>query len=140
MSESTNVFHEFFDLYEKDPVLFVREAFDTIEPVEPDQWQVDVLTDYRNRERSISIRSGHGVGKTTVLAWIIIHHMIFNFPQKTVVTAASEDQLFDGLAAEVAAWVGKLPPKIRGLFDVKAQRIELLPSPSAPEANKESFV
>lgn len=131
---------EYVRLYAEDPHAFVREGFITEEPTIPDQWQDDVLTDYKNRERAVSIRSGHGVGKSTILAWIIIHHAIFRFPQKTVVTAASEDQLFDGLAAEVASWIGKLPLPIQSLLNVKAQSIELRPSDAAPQANKESFV
>jgi hypothetical protein len=131
---------QYVRLYANDPVAFVREGFITDEPVVPDDWQVEVLTDYKNRERAISIRSGHGVGKTATLAWIITHHILFNFPQKTVATAASEDQLFDGLAAEVASWIGKLPLPIQELLNVKAQNIELKPSDAAPQAHKESFI
>jgi phage terminase large subunit len=135
-----SVMDQYVRLYANDPVAFVREGFITDEPVVPDDWQVEVLTDYKNRERAISIRSGHGVGKTATLAWIITHHILFNFPQKTVATAASEDQLFDGLAAEVASWIGKLPLPIQELLNVKAQNIELKPSDAAPQAHKESFI
>jgi phage terminase large subunit len=89
---------------------------------------------YSRGERRISIRSGHGVGKTTVLAWIIIHHILTKFPQKTVCTAATGDQLFDALAAEVKAWIQKLLPELQNLLEIKSESVELKASPN------ESFV
>jgi hypothetical protein len=110
--------------------------------VTPDKWQTEVSDTYSKKPsrksksggRRISIRSGHGVGKTTELAWIIIHHATTRFPQKTVCTAATGDQLFDALAAEVKAWILKLPPDIANLFEVKNESIDLKSAPN------ESFI
>ncbi|HXG71998.1 MAG TPA: hypothetical protein VNJ04_15420 [Gemmatimonadaceae bacterium] len=33
------------------------------------------------------LRSGHGVGKTAVLAWIIVWHIVTREPQKVLATA-----------------------------------------------------
>lgn len=88
----------------------------------------------KQRKRRISIRSGHGVGKTTELAWIIIHHILTRFPQKTVCTATTGDQLFDALAAEVKAWIQKLPQALQDLLEVKNESIELKAAPN------ESFI
>ena len=126
-----NPFLPWIDLYQRDPVRFVREVFG----VEPDAWQQEVLEAYGGRKhRRMSIRSGHGVGKTTVLAWIIIHHALTRFPQKTVCTAPTTAQLFDALMAETKAWLKKLPGGLADRFEIKADRIELI---GAPE---ESFV
>lgn len=111
-------------------MLFVREVFG----VKPYPDQVDLLEAYRRRERRISKRSGHGVGKTTGLAWIIVHHCLFRFPQKTVCTAPTSKQLFDALYAETVTWFKKLPPIARDRFEIKSESIELK---AAPE---ESFV
>jgi len=54
---------------------------------------------------------GHGVGKTTVLAWLLWHRILCRFPQKTAVTAPSEKQLFDALWAEFETWGKRLPEK-----------------------------
>lgn len=114
------------------PVLFVREVFGA----NPDPWQVEALQAYGRGERRISIRSGHGVGKTTLLAWIIIHHMLTEYPQKTVCTAPTTKQLFDALAAETKAWIYKLPAPLQALFEIKSESIELK---GAPDASFVSF-
>ena len=56
-----NPFIEFIKLYRNDPVKFVKEVLG----VDPDEWQQDFLTAVATGERKISIRSGHGVGKST---------------------------------------------------------------------------
>lgn len=101
---------------------------------EPDADQTTVLDAVSRGERRIAIRSGHGVGKTTVLAWIIVWWVVTRFPQKTLCTAATSSQLFDALAAEVKAWIGKLPPALQELFEIKSDRIELRAAPN------ESFI
>lgn len=111
-------------------MLFVREVFGA----EPDDWQAELLTAVARGERRISVRSGHGVGKTTALAWLIVWHVLTRFPQKTVATAPTSAQLFDALASEVKAWLAKLPPSLQEVFTVKAERIELAAAPD------ESFV
>jgi phage terminase large subunit len=112
------------------PILFVRELLGA----EPDVWQEEALRAYGRGERRISVRSGHGVGKTTLLAWILVHHMLTEVPQKSVCTAPTNGQLFDALAAETKAWFKKLKPELRALVEIKSDRIELV---GAPE---ESFI
>lgn len=128
-ASTANPFAEFLDRYHDDPVLFVREVFG----VEPDPWQAELLMAVARGERRITVRSGHGVGKTTALAWLICWWILTRFPQKTVATAPTSAQLFDALAAEVKAWLGKLPTGLQ-LFEIKSERIELR------EAPDESFV
>jgi len=74
------------------------------------------------------------VGKSTFLAWIMWHHILTRFPQKTGVTAPSEKQLFDALWAEFEAWGNRLPRPIRSLVEIKADSAELVARPA------ESFI
>lgn len=69
------------------------------------------------------------MGKTTVLAWIIICHLLTRFPQKTVCTAPTSGQLFDALAAEVKAWLKELPSSLQLLFEIKTEEITLRAAP-----------
>ena len=117
---------EWLDRYCPDPVLFVREVFGA----EPEPFQREIMEAVARGDRRISVRSGHGVGKTTVLAWIIVHHILTKYPQKTICTAPTSAQLFDALASEVKAWISKLPPPIAGLLVVKSDRIELKADPN----------
>jgi len=127
-----NPFQEWLARYRDDPVLFVREVLGA----EPEWHQAEMLTEIAKGTRRISIVSGHGVGKTTGLAWAIVWWCATRFPQKCVCTAPTSAQLFDALANETKTWLGRLPPFVKGLFDVKAERIELS---AAPEESFASF-
>ena len=51
--------------YRDDPVAFAREVIG----IEPDEWQTELLDAIAApAERRISVRSGHGVGKSTAVA------------------------------------------------------------------------
>jgi len=93
-----------------------------------------MLEAYRRRDRRIAQKSGHRVGKSTVLAWIILHQLICRAPQKTVCTATTTKQLFEALYSETVTWFNRLPPKIQDLYEVKSEEIVLKAAPS------ESFV
>lgn len=125
-----NPFVEFIARYRDDPVLMVREVFGK----EPYPDQLELLEAYRRRDRRIAKRTGHRVGKSTSVAWIIVHHIICRFPQKTLVTAPTSPQLFDALASEVKACISRLPEALRELLEVQVESIYLR---SAPD---ESFV
>lgn len=122
---SGNPLDQFLDRYGNDAVLFVREVFG----MEPDQWQKDVLEAVARGERRISVRSGHGVGKSTTLAWLTIWHLLCRYPQKTVCTAPSKTQLDDALRAETYAHLAKLPEQLQELFHTTTERIVLRAAP-----------
>jgi hypothetical protein len=119
-----NPFIEFITKYRTDPVAFVREVLGT----EPDEWQVDFLNAVAQGNRKISIRSGHGVGKSTAGSWAMLWYLLTRYPVKVVVTAPTSSQLYDALFAELKRWVKELPPPVQALLDVKQERIELLAS------------
>jgi phage terminase large subunit len=111
--------------YRDDPVGFAREVLGA----EPDDWQAGVLEDIARGERRISIRAGHGVGKSNVCATATIWHMVTRYPQKTVMTAPTAGQLFDALFAEVKMLIKKLPAPIQELFDATSEKIVLRAAP-----------
>jgi hypothetical protein len=117
----SNPFIDFIKRYRNDPVLFVREVL----KVEPDDWQKDFLNAVASGERKISIRSGHGVGKSTAGSWAMLWFLLTRYPVKVVVTAPTSAQLYDALFAELKRWVKELPEAIQSLLDVKQERIEL---------------
>jgi hypothetical protein len=113
--------------YRDDPVAFVRIVLGA----EPDPWQEGVLRAVASGKRRISIRAGHGVGKSTGCAWVLIWHMVTRYPQKAICTAPTAGQLFDALFAEVKFWINKLPVPIKDLFDMTSEKIVLKASPEA---------
>lgn len=110
------------DRYRRDIIAWIREELHA----EPWPWQLEVLEQYNLRCRRISLRSGHRVGKTTLLAWMILHHILFYAPQKTQVTAPTEKQLYNALWAEVKKWHMKLPESRASLIEIKHDRAELV--------------
>ncbi len=120
-----NPFYDFVKRYYRDPVAFVREVLG----VEPDPWQVRLLELLAANERKISVRSGHGTGKSTVASWAMLWFMLTRAPVKVVVTAPTASQLFDALFGECRRWAKLLPPAVGELLEIKSDRIELKASP-----------
>lgn len=87
-----------------DPVKFVKVFFD----VEPDEWQAEALNALAHGE-NVAIRSGHGVGKTCLLAWIVCWFLSTRPHAKIPCTAPTNHQLHDLLWAEISLWLSKSP-------------------------------
>lgn len=127
---AANPFVQFVTRYKNHPVLFVKEVLNT----NPDEWQCTFLNHIAAGNRRISVRSGHGVGKSTAASWAIIWYLLLRYPVKVVVTAPTSSQLYDALFAELKRWVKELPPTLRDMLEVKQDRIEV------KEAATEAFV
>lgn len=121
-----NPFIEFALRYRNDPVLFVKEVLNT----QPDKWQEEFLAHIASGNRRISVRSGHGVGKSTASAWAMLWYLFLRFPVKVVVTAPTSSQLYDALFAELKRWVNQLPPMLHEQLDVKQDRVEVREAPN----------
>lgn len=91
-------------VYQKNPVLFSQEVCSFF----PDPWQDAVMMDIASNTK-VSVRSGHGVGKTSVEAVILLWFLsCFKFP-KVIATAPTRQQLNDILWSEVEKWRSRSP-------------------------------
>ena len=108
-----------------DPTLFVEGMLGA----SPDTWQSEVMAAAAAGSRGISIRSGHGVGKTSVLSWLALWWISTHYHAKVVITAPTAAQLNDALLPEAKAWLKQSPKAFRELFNVKSDRIELITDP-----------
>ena len=75
---SQNTMIEFTQRYARKPTLFVREVLG----VEPLDYQAEFLEAIASGERKISIRSGHGTGKSTAASWAMLWYF-FSIPEVT---------------------------------------------------------
>lgn len=105
----------FFD----DPLGFVRYAYPWGEPgtlqdeTGPDEWQTDFLDKLGRAVRAgagleeairIAVASGHGIGKSATVAWVVQWFLSTReFPQ-VVVTASTQTQLSTKTWRELAKW------------------------------------
>lgn len=143
----------------KDPVKFVKISFPWGEANTllehkrgPEKWQLEVLEKLRDglltadEAIRIATASGHGVGKSALVAWIILWAIGTHEDTRGVVTANTDTQLRTKTWAEVAKWYHMWLAK--DLFTItatsifandpgheKTWRIDAIPwSPTNPEA------
>jgi hypothetical protein len=113
----------FHATYSSNPLGFVKACFkwgenELSEFNGPDLWQIEILTHITNRLQAkemtvgeavsyvirIAVASGHGIGKSALVAWIILWAIATFEDTKGVVTANTENQLKLKTWAEVAKW------------------------------------
>ena len=124
-SAPSNFMEEFVAVYGNDPVLFVEEMLGA----QPFDYQAEFLRALLD-ERKMSVKSGHGTGKSTTASWAMLWFMLLRYPCKVVVTAPTSSQLFDAMFAELKRWIGELPKELQQLLNVKSDRVELVSAPA----------
>ncbi len=91
-----------------------------------EKWTDEYLTvRYEGIFGKVSVRSGHGVGKTTTMAWAGLWHQMCFFPTKCGTTAPTAHQLEDVLWAEIPSWYNKAPEALRSQFKITSLRMEM---------------
>src|SRR4030095_15665214 len=105
-------------LVTKDPLAFVMGAFPWGEPDQrlrdykdgPEPWQREILTLIKdglidvNKAIQLATASGHGVGKTALVSWIILWAISTKPDTRGVITANTETQLKTKTWAELGKW------------------------------------
>jgi hypothetical protein len=109
----------FIETYRDNPVAFVKVVLEA----DPLPWQCELMDAVAKGTRRISVRAGHGVGKSTCCSWILLWHLCTRMPQKAVVTAPTAGQLFDALFSELKHWANKLPSSLRDNIEIFSDRI-----------------
>ena len=109
-----------------DPVLFVEGVLGAT----PQQWQRESLEAIRDNNR-VAIRSGHGVGKTAFLSWVILWWALTHYPCKVACTANSASQLEQVLWPEIYKWMQAMPKGFQKELDFKSDRVVLKNAPDS---------
>lgn len=84
---------------EAGPAEFAREVLGAT----PTEQQLEAGRAIVQRRR-VSIRSGHGTGKSTFMAWCVLWFLACYYPAKVPATAPTSHQLEDVLWSEIAKW------------------------------------
>jgi hypothetical protein len=79
----------------------------------PSRQQLKALRAIGKSGARVSIRSGHGTGKSATLAWLVLWFLSVYHPCKIPCTAPSAHQLFDVLWAEIYLWHSRMPGYLR---------------------------
>jgi hypothetical protein len=114
-----------------DPLRFVELAFPDIKP---ETWQRQVLMTIGEqlsenaklqtfKPIQIAVASGNTVGKTCLLAWLILFSITTFEETLGVVTAGTEPQIRTRLWGELSKWFHQLPEDLRNQFELTATAI-----------------
>jgi hypothetical protein len=98
-----------------DPLRFVLAMFpwgegDLKKHDGPDSWQLDILTHIRDELAQghgpikIAVASGHGIGKSALISWLMLWSLMTISGSRSVVTANTENQLRTKTWAELSKW------------------------------------
>jgi hypothetical protein len=134
MGESFEADEETDDLVERllattnSPAQFVELAFPSIVP---ERWQQQVLETIGNQLQEnarldrwkavqVAISSGNGVGKSSLLSWLILWAVTTFEDCLGVATCGTEGQLRTRLWSELSRWFNELPEDLRGQFQLEA--------------------
>lgn len=77
----------------------------------------------------ISIVSGHGIGKTALLSWIILWFLFTHPMAKQATTSPSKEQMYDVLWSELKKWIDKMPDMIRQFYVWETQHVRMKEAP-----------
>lgn len=92
-----------------------------------DEWQKNVLNAIA-REHFVTVRSGHGVGKSCMSACAILWFLCTHPFSKVVCTAPTKEQLFDVLWAECYRWIRE-SKKLAQLVEWRTDKIVMRSNP-----------
>jgi len=100
------------------------------------EWQWEASRALAKDPHRVSIRSGHGVGKSAFLAWCVFWVQLCFFPTRAPCTAPTAHQIKDVLWAELMKWLNRLKqiePTLAAQFEWTADEFRV------KDASKESF-
>jgi hypothetical protein len=79
--------------------------------------------------KRISVASGHGVGKSGTLSWLILWYLFCFKDAQIPCTAPTSEQMHDVLWKEVAIWLERMPKEIKALYEWSAGYVRIKESP-----------
>lgn len=118
------------EIWQKDPVMYARQRLG----INPTSQQLRLFEAIRPRGAKVTVRAGHGVGKTNCTAGIMLWHLETSTYSRTIATAPSSSQLYTVLWAELAKTMRKsdeqskkldLPAElwVSNLFDITQDKL-----------------
>jgi phage terminase large subunit len=112
------------EYWHSDPLAFVDAMWPE---VILDPWQEEFLLALCNKNTKkdrIAVRSGHGVGKTSILGIATLWFLLTRLNSGVLIVANSQDQLKDNNWSEMRRWISKMPPMWGEMFEVQAMHVK----------------
>lgn len=109
--ETVNIFKKIWETYWDDRVGFVRDIIG----VTPTAQQEKILKALDDHD-FVVVKSGVGIGKSALMAWLILHYMTCRPAPKIICTSPSKDQLRGVLWVELLKWHNRMNVVLRNQF------------------------
>lgn len=77
----------------------------------------------------ISIVSGHGIGKSALLALLILWFLFVHPASQVACTSPGKEQMYDVLWKELAKWIERMPEQMRAMYEWESSHIRMKESP-----------
>jgi hydroxymethylpyrimidine/phosphomethylpyrimidine kinase len=117
---------EVLKIYQRSPIPFIKDMWGAVPLVPPAVFMKGRhMTDHQHSlmlcvEKAISgeapprisVKSGHGTGKTTGLSWLILWYLFSFYDSQVACTAPTYAQMHDVLWKEVSVWLSLMPKAI----------------------------
>lgn len=78
----------------------------------------------------ISIVSGHGIGKSTLLSWLILWFLFVHPEAQVACTSPSKEQMYDVLWKELKKWIDKMIPDMSAMYVWESSHIRMKEDPN----------
>jgi hypothetical protein len=94
-------------------------------------------------QKRISISSGHGIGKSATMSWLLLWYLFCFKDAQVPCTAPTSEQMYDVLWKEVSKWCSKMPKEVQAKYDITSNYVRITEAPEtwfarAKTARKES--
>lgn len=77
----------------------------------------------------ISIVSGHGIGKSTLLSWVILWFLFCHPASQVACTSPGAEQMYDVLWKELKKWIERMPKNMQSFYQWESTHIRMTQSP-----------
>jgi len=121
----SNALHSYMDKWRSSPVKFVEDMFN----VRPSKQQSLMLSATGKPGARVAVKSGHGTGKSTVLAWLTLWSIVCFSDVKIPCTAPTAHQLHDILLAEISKWRDRMVSPWKDIITVSKDRVTIEGAP-----------
>lgn len=91
----------------------------------------------------ISIVSGHGIGKSAMLSWLILWFLFIHPESQVACTSPGKEQMYDVLWKELSKWIDRMPKAMGSMYVWESTHVRMKESPGvwfarAKTASKEN--
>lgn len=136
---------EILKLYQKSPSIFIKDMWGIRKVEDGEKFikgqhltvhQQSLLDAVEEALRGdapprVSVKSGHGTGKSTTLSWLILWYLFSFYDSQIACTAPTAPQMTDVLWKEVSIWINRMPEQIKKLYEHTNTHVRIAEKPDS---------